>query len=74
MCNRCFDEVRDIFPNVPEKEINDFLFGTTCFPFGDPQDIQLQLLNNKTKMKTDDYKECYVIADMEMAQALMPCE
>ncbi len=70
MCQQCLDACRMVFPEVPETEIGDFLISTTCYPMGSAKDVRAQLLANKAKMTTDDYHECYLIADSEMTQAM----
>ena len=69
MCKQCVDAVRAIFPQVPDAEMGDFLLCTTCYPAGDHNDVRKQLVQNRAKMKTDDYHECYAIADAEMDEA-----
>ncbi len=70
MCKQCADACRDVFPEVPVEEMSDFLLATTCFPFGSPEDVRLQLQQNRAKMTSDDWRECYAIADREMEEAM----
>lgn len=70
MCQGCADACREVFPEVSAEEMGDFLFATTCFPFGSPEHVRLQLQQNRAKMKTNDWRECYEIADREMDEAM----
>jgi hypothetical protein len=65
MCQKCLDVCQEVFPEIPDEEIGDFLINTTCYPFGMPEDIKVQLLDNKRRMTTNDWHECYVIVDTE---------
>ena len=73
MCQICLDSMQEIFPEVPEAELGDFLMAATCFPFGEGEDTRKQLLDLRARMTTNDYHECYAIAeadlDEEVAQA-----
>jgi hypothetical protein len=69
MCKKCAEALQEIFPEVPKEEWNNFLMGCTCYPFGDHDQVRAHLLDLRTKMKTDDYHECYAIADEEMTEA-----
>lgn len=64
MCADCVKAVNDIFPEVPEKELGDFLMNCTAFPFGDRATVKKQL--EELRAKTADYKECYSIVEKEM--------
>lgn len=70
MCQKCVDAVKLYYPKLPEKKYGDFLFGTTCFPFGEPERVAEQLAT--MKRDTDGSVEAaYVYAerttDMAMA-------
>ena len=69
MCQKCADASREVFPEVPNSEMGHFLFGTTCFPFGDPEVMRRQLIANRCRMTTDDYRECYALADEDLDSA-----
>lgn len=68
MCKRCLDAVKEIFPDVPDNEVGDFLFGCTCFPFGNPEHVRDQLVEMKSKVT--DWRECYALADAELTRAM----
>ena len=70
MCQQCVDACREVFPDVPDGEMGDFLIGTTCFPFGTPELVREQMQANRAKMTTDDWHECFAIADAEMEAAM----
>jgi len=69
MCKLCVEAVHEIFPEVPDGEMGDFLLATTCYPAGGPEQVRAQLSDNRAKMKTNDWHECYEIADREMDEA-----
>jgi ribosomal protein S27AE len=66
MCKVCIDNCKQIFPEVPDKEIYEFLMGTTCYGFGSIEQVKQQLEQNRKKMKTNDWRECYLIAEDEL--------
>jgi hypothetical protein len=70
MCAECVKSVNDIFPEVPEEEVGNFLMNCTAFPFGDSAMIKKQLEDLRTK--TSDYKRCYLLVEEEMKTALRP--
>jgi hypothetical protein len=74
MCQQCVDVCREIFPEVPDDEMGDFLFGTTCFPFGEPAQVREQLVDLRSKMATDDWHECFAIADQEVHEEMKAAE
>jgi len=49
-----------------------FLFGTTCYPFGHGKQVRAQLADNRRRMTTDDWRECYAIADSDLDEAMEP--
>jgi hypothetical protein len=65
MCKLCVAVMHEIFPEVPEKEVGDFLMSCTCYPFGGPEELKKQLVDLRQKAG-DDYKRCYAIADEEL--------
>ena len=69
MCQVCVDACREVFPEVPDEEMGNFLLATTCYPFGDGTQVRAQLVTNREKMTTDDWQECYAIADHETDEA-----
>lgn len=70
MCKQCVDACREVFPEVPDDEVSDFLWETTCFPAGDHKMVRKQLVQNRQRMKTDDYRECYAIAEKDVDDAM----
>ena len=70
MCKACAEACREFFPEVPDKEMGDFLLGTTCYPFGNATQVRSQLESNRSKMTTDDWHECFAIADHEDEEAM----
>ena len=70
MCQQCADACREIFPEVPQEEIGNFLVGTTCFPCGESSIVRAQLLVNRERMTTDDWRECYAIAAKDIDEAM----
>lgn len=70
MCKQCIEALAEVFPEIPKEEWSDFLTDCTCYPFGHPDDIKKQLVDLRKKMTTDDYRECYAIADQEMNAAI----
>lgn len=71
MCKECLENVREIFPEVPAEEIGDFLLSTTCYPFGTAKRVRSNLLENRSLMKTTDYRECYEIAENLLTEEMM---
>lgn len=69
MCEKCVEACRKIFPEVPDEDMCNFLMGTTCYPFGGPEDVAQQLASNRERMTTSDWQECYTIADADMTTA-----
>jgi hypothetical protein len=69
MCLQCVEAVKEVFPDVPDEEYGDFLMGTTCFPFGDAEVVRMQLLKHKSR--TDDYKDCYGLAEKDMMDSVI---
>jgi hypothetical protein len=61
MCKLCVDAVREIFPDVPEGEIHEFLTACTCFGFGSPDEVRQDIQD--LRKETADYHECYALAD-----------
>ena len=47
MCQQCLNHARRIFPNLPDSDIGELLFGATAFPFAQPETIEKQLLELK---------------------------
>ncbi len=74
MCQECVDACRGIFPEVPDEEMGDFLFGTTCYPAGRGEAVRKQLIGNRARMTTNDYHECYAIADQDTEEAMAKAE
>jgi hypothetical protein len=70
MCKKCAEAIQEIFPEVPQEERSDFLMCCTCYPFDDHEKVRTDLLDIRQKMKTDDYHECYAIADEEIDVAM----
>lgn len=72
MCQACVDACRELFPSVPSSEMFAFLMDTTCFPAGNPEQVRQNLEENRSRMKTCDYRECYEIADADLNEASRP--
>jgi hypothetical protein len=70
MCKQCVVALNEVFPEVPKEEWCNFLMDCTCYPFGQPEDVKKQLVALRGKMTTDDYHECYDIADKEIDEAM----
>lgn len=51
MCKHCYDVVHKVFPTETCDERNYILWNETCFPFGSPIRIILQLLEAKAARK-----------------------
>ena len=73
MCRACAEACREIFPEVPDDEMGDFLISTTCYPFGEATQVRSQLVTNRDKMTTSDWHECYAISDREMDEVHLQC-
>ena len=43
MCQQCLAACRKYYPDIPENEIQSFLMGATCYPFGSPDDVAADL-------------------------------
>jgi hypothetical protein len=71
MCQGCVDACREVFPEVPDEEMRDFLMGTTCFPFGTPEAVRVNLLDNRSRMTTSNWQECYTITDAQTTEAMV---
>ena len=71
MCKACAEACREVFPEVPDDKMWDFLMSTTCFPCGDAPQVRSQLVKNRDQMITDDWQECYAIADRELDEAML---
>lgn len=70
MCKACVQAVEDYFPDCPKKEIGNFLFGATAFPFGQPPTIRMQLKEAKdagckTYKDAINYANAQLIKDMD---------
>jgi hypothetical protein len=70
MCAECVDACREVFPEVSDDDMGDFLYGTTCFPFGGPGKVREQLVRNRARMQTTDWRECYAIVDALMSEQM----
>lgn len=55
---------------MPDGEVGEFLMGTTCFGFGTAEQVRSQLEENRRRMTTGDYHECYAIADSDTDEAM----
>jgi hypothetical protein len=44
MCKVCLENCKKHLPDVPEERWFDFLMEFTCFPFGDAQMVEQQLI------------------------------
>ena len=64
MCQKCVDAAREFFPAIPKTEIGNWLMSCTCFPFGNGPEERAQI--KELRDQTDDYRECYAIADQEL--------
>ena len=51
MCEKCVELVNQYYPDLSEEEQGHLLMSATCFPFGDPEDVERQL--KELKEKTD---------------------
>ena len=40
MCQKCFDNMKELFPDMPEEEYVDYLMNYTSFPFGSAEEIR----------------------------------
>ena len=43
MCEKCVELVDKYYPSFSDQEKSDLLICATCFPFGQPEDIERQL-------------------------------
>jgi len=62
MCIKCAGAMTELFPEVPDDEVGDFLMACTAFPFAEGDVLKEQLVSLRNKMKSTDYHECYGIA------------
>lgn len=74
MCKKCLEYCGLVFPEVPADEITNFLMATTCFPFDEPEQVHKDLVSNRSRMKSEDYRECYAIADSDLDEAMKQLE
>ncbi len=47
MCVKCLEAVKRHFPDCPDGSIHELLMGGTCFPFGEPEQVEKQLIEAK---------------------------
>lgn len=66
MCAECVSAVREIFPEVPDEEMGNFLYGATGFPFVPPEKVKEQLASARLRMASTDWREAYGIADSDL--------
>ena len=64
MCAECLNSVQEIFPDIPESEVGNFLMNCTAFPLAGPETIKKQL--QELRAKTSNYEECYKIVEEEL--------
>jgi hypothetical protein len=43
MCDQCVKNLQELFPDETEESCINILWGLTCFPFGNAQDVEVQL-------------------------------
>jgi len=51
MCQECKNLVDRYYPHFTDAEKHDLLWSATCFPFGNPEDLEPQL--RKLRKRTD---------------------
>ena len=68
MCEKCNELITKYYPDLEWEEQYDILICATCFPFGQPEDIERQL--KELVEKTDgtvDGAMAFADAEMELA-------
>ena len=48
MCQKCADAVCKWYPEFSEEDQGELLWGATCFPFGEPEDVDRRLQELRT--------------------------
>jgi len=69
MCQKCADLVQKYYPKLSDEQHGALLFNATCFPFGNPEDVERQL--KELVEKTDGTLDgALAFADTEMEAAM----
>ncbi len=69
MCEKCVAAVQKYYPDLPEEDWSDLLWGATAFPMGSPEQIEEQLA--EAKDNTDGTLEgALSYADKKMSEAM----
>lgn len=61
--------VRRLWPGISEEDVNDLLWGATCFPFGDVRTTVKQLLQAK-RAGRGNVSAALAFADEQMNEAM----
>lgn len=69
MCKSCVDAVRHFWPEMPDDEIGNWLYGATGFPFWTPEQLWRECATLKRKIGAN-YAAAYGIADHELDVAM----
>ena len=69
MCQKCVDAVKKYWPNLPEDKWDSLLWGATCFPAGEPEQVEQQL-QELAEQSGCDFDKAMAIANMESEKAM----
>jgi len=69
VCQKCIDAVRRYLPKVLARDRAELLWGATCYPAGDPEQVEKQVRELAEKTR-GTLCACLAFADERLTQAM----